>query len=262
MSARLKPRQCLVGTCTSLCQETRSVVFAKWNDWAVPFLSSQLGTGRTGCSPSFVTGNKSLTFLCPSLYLKHDFASDALQCLAHSKLVVGWGARSISVYQVSSILFHLLSQLPVEECSSIKERNLHYYFFISLECDKNYKSCQMCMCMKNCLWFREFTTTTEPVKNPCHRMQPRNQFHKIIRPRSLNHSLQPCVLLLHSLSHACFLVLWFFQELRDIHFEVPVYQDGWKQSGSLGVWNISMVATKKVSSVSSLVKIPFIVHGL
>lgn len=59
----------------------------------------------------------------------------------------------------------------------------------------------MCICMKICLWFNKFTTSTEPVKNPCHRMQPRNQLHKIMRPRSLDDSLQPYVLLLHSLSH-------------------------------------------------------------
>lgn len=32
VAARLKPPQCLVGTRTSLCQEIRSVQFAKWND--------------------------------------------------------------------------------------------------------------------------------------------------------------------------------------------------------------------------------------
>ena len=42
--------------------------------------------------------------------------------------------------------------------------------------------------------------------------------------------------------------------------EVPVYQDGWKQSGSLGVWNTSMVATKKAGDIFSLVEITFTVE--
>ena len=88
------------------------------------------------------------------------------------------------------------------------------------------------MCMKFASGSREFTTTTKPVKTPCRRTQPSAHTDQIRTP-------------LHPLGHTSFLQLSpshrppapvvFFQGLMDIRFEVPVYQDGWKQSGSLGV---------------------------